>query len=58
MRLGQLRFCGNLSGLPIDEDERREKVLTEMGLRMVRFGNDEVMRNRTETVGKNQRRDS
>lgn len=29
------------------EDERREKVLSEMGLRIVRFGNDEVMRTRS-----------
>lgn len=43
---------GDIHDLQKEEDERREKVLREMGLRIVRFGNDEVMRNRTETVGK------
>jgi len=35
-----------------EEDERREKALTEMGLRIVRFGNDEVVRNLSTVVGK------
>lgn len=35
---------GDVHDLQKDEDERREKVLTEMGLRIVRFGNDEVGR--------------
>jgi len=34
------------------EDERREKVLSELGLRVVRFGNDEVMRGLSAVVGK------
>ena len=34
------------------ENERREKVLSEMGLRIVRFGNDEVVRNLSAMVGK------
>ena len=41
---------GDVHDLQKEEDERREKVLSEMGLRVVpqgddiRFGNDEVMR--------------
>lgn len=35
---------GDVHDLQQEEDERREKVLTEMGLRIVRFGNDEVVR--------------
>ena len=35
-----------------EEDERREKVLSEMGLRVVRFRNDEVMRELSAVVGK------
>jgi very-short-patch-repair endonuclease len=35
-----------------EEDERREKVLREMGLRVVRFRNDEVLRNLSAVVGK------
>ncbi len=34
------------------EDERREKVLSDMGLKIVRFGNDEVVRNLSAVVGK------
>ena len=33
-------------------DARREKVLSEMGLRVVRFGNDEVVRNLSTVVGR------
>ena len=33
---------GDIHDLQKDEDERREKVLSEMGLRIVRFGNDEI----------------
>jgi very-short-patch-repair endonuclease len=35
---------GDIHDLQQDEDAKREKVLSEMGLRMVRFGNEEVMR--------------
>ena len=35
-----------------DEDERREKVLSEMRLRVVRFQNDEIMGSRSAVVGK------
>src|SRR5215510_821567 len=36
---------GDIHDLQQEEDARREKVLSELGLRVVRFGNDEVMRN-------------
>ncbi len=35
-----------------EEDERREKVLSEIGLRVVRFNNDEVVRSLSAVVGK------
>jgi very-short-patch-repair endonuclease len=35
---------GDVHDLQKEEDERREKVLSELGLRVVRFRNDEVMR--------------
>ena len=34
------------------EDEWREKVLSALGLRVVRFRNDEVVRNLSAVVGK------
>ena len=34
-----------------EEDARREKVLSKMGLRIVRFGNEEVMKNLSAVVG-------
>jgi len=37
-----------------DEDARREKALSEMGLKVVRFGNDEVVRNVSTVVGKSE----
>jgi len=37
----------DIHDLQKEEDERREKVLREMGLRIVRFGNDEVVKNLT-----------
>jgi very-short-patch-repair endonuclease len=43
---------GDVHDLQKEEDERREKVLTEMGLRIVRFGNDEVGRDMSAVVGK------
>ena len=36
---------GDIHDLQQEEDARREKVLSEMGLRIVRFRNDEVIRN-------------
>ena len=45
---------GDVHDLQKDEDKRREKVLSEMGLRVVRFGNDEVVKDaeRSAVVGK------
>ena len=43
---------GDVHDLQKEEDERREKVLSELGLRVVRFGNDEVMRELSTVVGK------
>ena len=36
---------GDVHDLQKEEDERREKVLSALGLRVVRFKNDEVVRN-------------
>lgn len=35
-----------------DEDERREKVLGELGLRVVRFQNEDMMKSLSTVVGK------
>ncbi|RIK31095.1 MAG: restriction endonuclease [Anaerolineae bacterium] len=43
---------GDIHDLQKDEDERREKALKEMGLRIVRFGNDEVVRSLSAVVGR------
>ncbi len=43
---------GDIHDLQQEEDKRREKVLTELGLRIVRFRNDEVVRNLPGVVGK------
>jgi very-short-patch-repair endonuclease len=43
---------GDIHDLQKEEDERREKVLSALGLRIVRFGNDEVVRNLSAVVGK------
>jgi len=43
---------GDIHDLQKEEDERREKALCEMGPRMVRFRNDEVMRGLSTVVGK------
>jgi very-short-patch-repair endonuclease len=40
------------SDLQRDEDEQREKVLSEMMLRIVRFGNDEVLRSLPAVAGR------
>ena len=42
----------DIHDLQKEEDERREKVLSEMGLKVVRFGNDEVVRDLSAVVGK------
>jgi len=41
---------GDVHDLQQEEDARREKVLSALGLRVVRFGNDEVVRERTPSV--------
>ena len=43
---------GDIHDLQKEEDERREKVLSEMGLRVVRFENDEVGRDLSAVVGR------
>ena len=43
---------GDIHDLQKEEDERREKVLSEIGLRIVRFGNEEVVRKLSAVVGK------
>jgi len=43
---------GDIHDLQKEEDERREKVLSALGLRIVRFGNDEVVRQLSAVVGK------
>ena len=41
---------GDIHDLQQEEDARREKVLREMRLRVVRFGNDEVVRDASRSV--------
>jgi very-short-patch-repair endonuclease len=36
---------GDIHDLQKEEDARREKVLGELGLRMIRFRNDDVLKN-------------
>jgi very-short-patch-repair endonuclease len=43
---------GDIHDLQKEEDERREKVLSAMGLRIVRFQNDEVVRELSTVVGR------
>ncbi len=43
---------GDIHDLQQEEDARRDKVLREMGLRIVRFGNDEVMKGLSAVLGK------
>ena len=43
---------GDVHDLQKEEDERREKVLSALGLKIVRFRNDEVVRNVSMVVGK------
>ena len=41
---------GDVHDLQKEEDERREKVLSALGLRIVRFRNDEVVRDLSTAV--------
>jgi leucyl-tRNA synthetase len=43
---------GDIHDLQQEEDARREKALGDMGLRIVRFRNDEVARNLSIVVGR------
>ena len=43
---------GDIHDLQQEEDARREKALRELGLRIVRFRKDEVVRNLSAVVGK------
>jgi hypothetical protein len=46
-----LKRIGYIHDLQQEEDARREKVLIELGLRIVRFRNDEVVENLSAVVG-------
>jgi len=43
---------GDVHDLQQEEDARREKALSDLGLKVVRFGNDEVLKNMSAVVGK------
>lgn len=43
---------GGIHDLQQEEDIRREKALRELGLKIVRFRNDEVVKNLSVVVGK------
>ncbi|NOH01404.1 MAG: DUF559 domain-containing protein [Chloroflexi bacterium] len=43
---------GDIHDLQKEEDERREEVLSEMELRVIRFGNDKVMKSLSAVVDK------
>lgn len=43
---------GDVHDLQQEEDARREKALSELGLRTIRFRNDEVVRKLSAVVGK------
>jgi very-short-patch-repair endonuclease len=43
---------GDIHDLQQEEDASREKVLREMGLRVIRFRNDEVVKSLSAVVGK------
>ena len=43
---------GDIHDLQQEEDVRREKALSELGLWIVRFKNDEVVRNVSAVVGR------
>jgi very-short-patch-repair endonuclease len=43
---------GDIHDLQRDEDARREKVLRELGLRIIRFRNNDVIKNRSAVIEK------
>jgi len=42
---------GDIHDLQQDEDARREKVLSELGLKIVHFRNDEVLKDLSDVLG-------
>jgi very-short-patch-repair endonuclease len=46
---------GDIHDLQQEEDTRREKALSALGLRIVRFKNDEIVRDMSAVVGKIQK---
>lgn len=50
--MGVVEIDGDIHGLQQEEDAKREKALRELGLRIVRFRNDEVVMDLSEVVGK------
>ena len=50
--MGGVEVDGDIRDLQQEDDIRREKVLREMGLRIVRFGNEEVVRELSAVVRK------
>ncbi len=47
-----IELDGDIHDLQQEEDARRDKVLSELGLRIVRFGNEEVVKNLSAVVGR------
>jgi very-short-patch-repair endonuclease len=47
-----IEVVGDVHDLQREEDARQVKVLSEMGLRIVRFGNEEVLRDLSAVVGR------
>ena len=43
---------GDIHDLQREEDGSREKVLREIGVKVVRFGNEEVLKNPSSVLGK------
>ena len=43
---------GDIHDMQQEEDVRREKALSEMGLRVVRFKNDEILKNLSVVMGR------
>jgi very-short-patch-repair endonuclease len=50
--VGVIEVDEDIHDLQQDEDARREKVLREMGLRIIRFRNEDVLQNLSTVMGK------
>jgi leucyl-tRNA synthetase len=50
-----VEVVGDIHDLQKEEDARREKALRELGLRIVRFRNEEVLKNLSTVVEKIQK---